>query len=221
MLINKKKKPKRNFKGLIQDFFHLIGYDIQYYYPNYPNCPRGFIEFLRKYYRGRKNLVGAEVGVYEGENAVNILKYLPVKKLYLIDPYQNYPDYTENEDSSTDQKELDSAQIRAFQKLSKSKNKIVWINEFSDIAHKKIQEELDFVYLDANHSYGFVKRDMENYYPLLKKRGILAGHDIEPSTHPGVLFAFTDFVKEKNLLCHIITPDWIIIKGKKLTHEKR
>jgi len=181
-----KKKPKRNFKGLIQDILHFIGYDIQYYYPNYPDSPRGFIEFLRKYYRGRKDLIGAEVGVYKGENAVNILKYLPVKKLYLIDPYQNYSDYT-----------------------------------VSNIAHKKIREELDFVYIDANHNYEYVKEDMENYYPLLKERGILAGHDIEPSTHPGVLFAFTDFVKEKNLLCHIITPDWIVIKGKKLIHEKR
>jgi len=219
--MNKKNKPKRNFKGIVQDILHFIGYDIQYYYPNYPDSPRGFIKFLRKYYRGRRDLVGAEVGVYKGENAVNILKYLPVKKLYLIDPYQNYSDYTENEDSGTNQKELDNTQIQAFRELSGSKDKIVWIKEFSNIAHKKIREELDFVYIDANHNYEYVKEDMENYYPLLKERGILAGHDIEPSTHPGVLFAFTDFVKEKNLLCHIITPDWIVIKGKKLIHEKR
>ncbi|MBU3918410.1 class I SAM-dependent methyltransferase [Patescibacteria group bacterium] len=213
-----KKKSKRNFKGLVQDILHFIGYDIQYYYPNYSDCPRGFIQFLRKYYRGRKNLIGAEIGVHKGENAVNILKYLPIKKLYLIDPYKDYPNYTESEDSSTNQKGLDDARVQASQKLSEFENKIVWINEFSDMAHKKIQEKLDFVYIDGNHSYEFVRMDMKNYYPLLKEKGILAGHDIEPSVHTGVLFAFTDFIKEKNLLCHIITPDWIIVKGGKLIY---
>jgi len=194
-------------KKIISKFTQFIGYDLERYYP------RGFIKFLCGYYKGKKDLIGAEIGVYQGENALNILKYLPIKKLYLIDPYQNYQDYSKTKDPAANQDKLDIAKIQAIQKLSEFKNKIVWINKRSDIAHKEIEEKLDFVYIDANHSYEFVKRDMENYYPLLKIDGVLCGHDIEPSMWPGILFAFSDFIKEKKLPYRIIESDWIIINN--------
>ncbi len=193
------------FKKSVQSALHLIGYHIQVYYP------RPFIGFLRNYYQGRKNLIGAEVGVYKGENAVDILKYLPIKRLYLIDPYKNYPDYIETKDPAANQEELDNVRIEAFRRLSKFKDKIVWINEFSNTAYKKIPEKLDFIYIDANHSYESTKRDMKNYYTLLKKDSILAGHDIDHPLYPGVLFALTDFIKEKNLPHRVISSDWIVI----------
>lgn len=37
---------------------------------------------------------------------------------------------------------------------------------------------LDFVFVDANHTYEYVKADIENYKPLMKPGGVLAGHDI-------------------------------------------
>lgn len=36
----------------------------------------------------------------------------------------------------------------------------------------------DFVFVDANHTYPYVKADLENYKPLMKPGGVLAGHDI-------------------------------------------
>jgi predicted O-methyltransferase YrrM len=36
---------------------------------------------------------------------------------------------------------------------------------------------LDFVYIDANHSYEYAKRDILSWLPKVKKGGILAGHD--------------------------------------------
>ncbi|HET6255860.1 MAG TPA: class I SAM-dependent methyltransferase [Puia sp.] len=37
---------------------------------------------------------------------------------------------------------------------------------------------LDFAFVDANHTYLYVKADLENYKPLIKPGGVLAGHDI-------------------------------------------
>ena len=38
-------------------------------------------------------------------------------------------------------------------------------------------ESLDFIYIDANHAYDYVKEDMEIWWPKLKRGGYFAGHD--------------------------------------------
>jgi predicted O-methyltransferase YrrM len=43
-------------------------------------------------------------------------------------------------------------------------------------------QELDFLFVDGDHTYGGVKRDFEMYSPLVRKGGIIAFHDIMP--HP-------------------------------------
>jgi hypothetical protein len=40
--------------------------------------------------------------------------------------------------------------------------------------------EIDFLFIDADHTYEGVKKDFEMYGPLVKKGGILAFHDIAP-----------------------------------------
>jgi hypothetical protein len=35
----------------------------------------------------------------------------------------------------------------------------------------------DFVYIDADHTYEMVKRDIELWLPLIKKSGLIGGHD--------------------------------------------
>ena len=53
---------------------------------------RPMILFLKEYLK-ETNLMGAEIGVAYGDNAVSILEPLPMRKLFLIEPYAPY---TEN-----------------------------------------------------------------------------------------------------------------------------
>ena len=100
---------------------------------------------------GRRKVVGCEIGVGEGINALQILRELDVKKLYLIDPYDRYKD-------SPKQSEVMITPANGKEELSKKKleeysDKIVWIKELSSLAHTQLQfEELDFLYIDGNHS---------------------------------------------------------------------
>jgi predicted O-methyltransferase YrrM len=43
-------------------------------------------------------------------------------------------------------------------------------------------EQLDFLFIDGDHTYEGVKKDLEMYGPLVRKGGIIGFHDIEP--HP-------------------------------------
>lgn len=51
----------------------------------------------------------------------------------------------------------------------------------------------DMVYIDADHSYSSVKEDIYNASKVLKKGGIMSGHDMLTDSENGVLRAVTEF----------------------------
>jgi predicted O-methyltransferase YrrM len=66
---------------------------------------------------------------------------------------------------------------------------------------KKIlnENQLDFLFIDGDHSYEGVKKDFEMYSPLVKKEGIIAFHDINPGPpqNVGGVPEFWKEIKEK------------------------
>jgi len=163
--------------------------------------PRYSTRFAKKHFQNR-GIVAMEIGTLEGRNAKSILKELNVEKLYVVDPYENYGDGKSN-------KLLSKAETSAKRRLKKYKNKIVWIKEYSDDAANIIKEKVDFIYIDGNHEYEYVKRDMENYFKKLKKGGVLVGHDI---TWESVSKAVEDFCKEKGINFRVMGQDWWFVK---------
>jgi predicted O-methyltransferase YrrM len=158
------------------------------------------------------NLIGVEVGVYKGENAKSILKTLNIDKLYLIDPYVYYDDYG---DVAGGQKTFDKLLKKTIKTLQKYENKYILIKKTANDALPDIPNNLDFVYIDGNHKYEYVKQDIENYYPKLKSGGILAGHDIENgeiAEHDGIVKAVLDFAHKHKLQVKIKSPDWLLVK---------
>ncbi len=149
-------------------------------------------------------LVGVEIGTYKGKHAKAILENLNIKKLYLVDPYTNYENYDDygREDFNKLFKE-------AMKRLSKFKDKTLFIRKKSSEALEEIPDNLDFVYIDGNHTYEYAKKDMEDYYKKLKVGGVLSGHD---TYIEGVLKALIEFVNEKKLKLLIFGNDWWCVK---------
>src|SRR3989344_3021558 len=80
-------------------------------------------------------------------------------------------------------------------------------------AVKDIKEKLDFIYIDADHDYEPVKKDIELYYKLLHKGGVLSGDDIQNRKIPnGVGKALAEFAVKNNLDFFIEGNNWWIIK---------
>jgi predicted O-methyltransferase YrrM len=42
----------------------------------------------------------------------------------------------------------------------------------------------DFIFVDGGHSYEIVKKDYENFYPMLRNNGIISFHDIHNAGYP-------------------------------------
>lgn len=157
---------------------------------------RPMTKFMIKNYSKNK-LIGVEIGVEYGLNAKTILRFLPIEKLYLIDPYTG--------------KSGDSIFKEAKKFLKKFNSKIEFIRKTSEEAIKEIPNNLDFVYIDGNHNYEDVKRDIELYYIKVKKNGIIGGHDFW-ANQIGVCKAVLDFVSHNNLKLHGNLTDWWILK---------
>jgi len=166
---------------------------------------RDSTKFAKKYF-GNKKLNIAEIGVFEGTNANNLLKELNINKIYLIDPYEIklWEDYSDA---------IINAEKKAHRLLKHYKNKIIWIKNSSEKAISRIKENLDFVYIDGNHQYEYVKKDIESYWRILKKGGILAGNDTQI---PDVSRAFWEFVIKNKLnkkKFYYTDEDWWILKN--------
>lgn len=141
-------------------------------------------------------LVGAEIGVYLGDNAEFILEVLNMQKLYLIDPFD--PD---NDFEGYCKPKLGKVKQLTLDKLLPYAAAVEWLFHTSDDALPFITEPLHFVYIDGNHSYAYVKRDLENYWKLVMPGGVVSGHDYATRKKPPIeaRLAVDEFVAAHNL----------------------
>ncbi|KKM96434.1 hypothetical protein LCGC14_1178130 [marine sediment metagenome] len=172
-----------------------------------PGNLRPSFRFMKNIFDG-KLVKGAEIGVERGRNSKSILKELNIEKLYLIDPWINYEEIDNN---WTNIDENYKYVLREFEK----NKKVEIIKYYSDYAVNLFKmDSLDFVYIDANHSYEYVYQDISIWFPKVKKGGVIAGHDIllKNNTYYEVLEAVKNFCYRNNINFYINEPDWYFIK---------
>lgn len=136
---------------------------------------------------------GVEVGVERGRYARQICEINSQMKLWGVDPYEKYEDYREYKD----QAEMDSIYNTMLYELEGAikHGKFEIIRKKSEDAVKQFEEEsLDFVYIDGNHEFDYPLRDIEAWWPKVKKGGILAGHDYVRAAH--LEFTIKDALRE-------------------------
>lgn len=125
---------------------------------------------------------GAEIGVAYGGNSVYLLKNTKVKKLYGVDPYKHFPDY--DDPMNCDQDTFDEIYTFTSNRLGTYGKRYQLLRMLSTEAVAKISEPLDFVYIDAQHSFEGVMEDLGLWFGKVREGGVLAGHDYD---HPNFL----------------------------------
>ena len=130
---------------------------------------RPSIEWMHKYFKNREVKI-AELGVFKGINAERFLTMLNVEELHLIDLWIT-------PDNLKMQYNYDAFYKNVCEKFKDSSN-IKLLREDTVSASKHyVDNYFDIVYVDADHSYEGCKRDIEAWYPKVKKGGVLVGHD--------------------------------------------
>jgi hypothetical protein len=130
-------------------------------------------KFLEKYY---KNGVGIELGVALGQYLVELATDWTSGRIYGIDCW-------EQQDTSVYNDPLNIPTIGNWyshvqQRIQPFKDRVRIYKTYTTEAVKSFPDNyFDFIYIDANHSYEAALKDIELYYPKLKKGGLFGGHD--------------------------------------------
>lgn len=119
-------------------------------------------------------LLGVEIGVFEGVNTIAISNAMPPNgKLFGIDPF------FKGRFGVCYHEQIARNGIAK----NKLKHKVELLRMFSFDAVDKVPNELDFIFIDGDHSYeGFI-RDWNDWSPKLKSNGIIALHDTAVPLH--------------------------------------
>lgn len=158
----------------------------------------------------------AEVGVWQGHLTAKILKHKP-SKLCLIDPWKSQD--VIGRCYSIKQEKMDKIYENVLNEFGKFSNVEIYREFSTNVSFSK--QYFDWVYIDADHSYDAVKKDLEFYYPLMKKGGFLCGDDYGLwSNNPKKGFgsdggggpkpAVDEFVKRHNLKIEIVKNQYVI-----------
>jgi hypothetical protein len=156
-----------------------------------------------------KGWKGVEIGVAGGHSALRFLEY-GVAFLWLVDPWKAYPEYLE---SNPTEGYYDRVYKEAMDRLSPHAGKHAHLRMTSAEAREYIPGPVDFVWVDGNHRYEFVKADLEAYWPLIREGGVLCGHDYtDNDTTCQVARAVNEFAAANDLPLELAPPSWVIRK---------
>jgi predicted O-methyltransferase YrrM len=126
-----------------------------------------------------------EVGIDTGKTTFHLLDTIPHLTIYAVD---------------TDISKFYNASVK-----EKYGDRLVPVQGYSfQVADQFADNFADIIFIDADHSYASVKKDILKYTPKLKKSGLLTGHDID---YPGVNKAVNEVIKDFD-----VGPNFVWIK---------
>lgn len=115
---------------------------------------------------------GAEIGVLYGDTSLYLLHQFPTLYLFSVDPYLPYD---EPNRTATD---LARYEGYARERLAPFGSQSIMIKKTSvDAAPSVPDGSLDFVFIDAQHTYEACKEDIETWFPKVRPGGLITGHD--------------------------------------------
>lgn len=163
---------------------------------------------LDKLFPDQPRIKGVEIGVFKGAHSYAMLRdctrlHLTCVDMWELHAVRNNQAYTGQKEESWGRKFQDEevgleikgeAIVALSQFIDKGRCRIV--QEDSSVAAAMLRREgkkFDFVYIDGDHSYEGIVRDIKAWLPLLRDGGYLSGHDFHWA---GVKKALEELVNE-------------------------
>lgn len=152
-------------------------------------CRRRF-EILAYWIRVHQWRIGAELGVFRGDTYLYLLKNCPSLTLIGVDLWKAQPEMEKKRDSGG--RSYAGANLAAYKAHVAARASVYGarsriIVDYTALAARHIlARALDFVFIDADHTYGGVSADIRAWLPKIKRGGAICGHDAAHPNFPGV-----------------------------------
>ena len=175
-------------------------------------------------YLVNKGTVGAEIGVWKANTSANFVKK-GVKELHLVDAwsvevykegvgetgewgsYENYLQRYKQVTGGTTEEHFKAYYDKTYNDVVKRFKQLDHVHVHHMPSKDWFEEQkdnyFDWVYLDGDHSYEGVLRDLKSSQRVVKSGGIILGDDyawpFQRHGKPGVTAAVDQFIKETGL----------------------
>jgi predicted O-methyltransferase YrrM len=141
-----------------------------------PANHHGQVLTLLKDHFGDKKISGIEIGTRYGCLTKAILgECQNVKKLYTVDPWLHQEGNCF--EAAQPQEEQEVIKAHSYKALESFGDRVKIMPCLSDQAFKEIDEQVDFCWIDGDHTVTTAKRDIMNGLNIVRPGGILGGHD--------------------------------------------
>ena len=165
-----------------------------------------------------------ELGVFRGKNLWDLAMLSDADLVVGIDAWDQKIDHLWTQE--THDQNYNYVMQKVVEKIKRKCHKIdikILRGDHSILVKEFDNEYFDYVYIDSDHSYECVKKDINQWYPKIKEGGIIAGHDYckrtvkrdTGTTVFGVIKAVDEFITNNRINNFYVTPlcqSWIIIK---------
>ena len=165
------------------------------------------IDLIKKNLK-KKNPFSLEIGVHRGDFSKKLFLNLRPQKLVLVDPWMVFNEliYEKSWYGSSDilgQKKQDQyfEEIKSYFKKEILNNEVEVCRSTSDVFFINNKYKFDLIYIDGNHLYDFVKKDISNSLNFINKEGIIVLDDykLKGWWNDGVTRAIDYFIKTKKI----------------------
>jgi hypothetical protein len=158
-----------------------------------------WIEFIRSAEVRRM----VEVGVYQGEFAESVLRHCEsVTKYYMVDPWRHLDQWNKPSNQS-------NAVFEEFLKMTTGRTefaasrRVILRGKTTDVIDQIPDGELDFAYIDGDHTLRGIAVDLISVFPKVKLGGYIGGDDFTPNIwqhktrfEPTLVFPFAVYFAE-------------------------
>lgn len=168
----------------------------------------------------RRGGVGAEIGIWEGDFSAQLLRRRRPARLFLIDPWEHReePEYERaffGERTPGGQAKMDGIYEGVKRRFAREieAGVVVVIRARSADAAAQV-EELDWAYIDGDHTYDAVLVDLAKFWERLKPGGLLCGDDyaVEGWWEDGVTRAVDAFALDRGIAPEIRGNQFVLVK---------
>lgn len=166
------------------EFFDIETLKMVGLWPMHDLPAHGIVPYIK---RLGNDLVGIELGVLKAESSCVLLEECPnIRNLFCIDPFLPFETKTAEE--------MDAFNKIAVKNLSKYKNVSLMTANSLDAHTCFDNESIDFVFIDTLLDREHLEKEMDLYYPKIKKNGMIFGHD---ANHVEIVMGLKSF-RDKN-----------------------